>query len=241
LVSFRYRQSRGSACSKHSSSTPPSYWLVADAFLPQLNPRRLVTIIHFPIRVVRLITDPIVDLVVAFARAAVARLFAVVRPDQPSPTSKVWSAVGSPMLRWFQNPEFSEVEVKAPNSNTFFKDLWRSALNKLNQFKATPPPAPTSAQDRILAQLSHIVRYAEEHVSSLRQSTQEFLASFREQFELLTIGNGPRERVFAVILGYIAFVICAAVYVNNAEPRGLKGIAGIIRTTIIQQVIVLKV
>lgn len=199
-----------------------------------MKPKRLVFLLHMPIKAVRLLTDPVVDGILWFIRPALSHLYRIF--------TEVWK------LR------ASETAKSRVNLDT----LYSHTLRRLQQFTPTifrfassaPPSTPTSPASIRKSLLAVMARWpfgfvTYKHIEIPVTSSTEpsilrsWLTSFGSGWRHLAVEDGPKEQVFAIWIGYVAIVGGALLFLSSGVM--FNGATRIVRNIITQQLIVLKV
>ncbi|KDQ12990.1 hypothetical protein BOTBODRAFT_399709 [Botryobasidium botryosum FD-172 SS1] len=206
------------------------------AALLSLKPRRLVTLLHLPIRAVRIVTDPAVDLAMWLLRIAFTRL---VGKTSGTSSKSSW------LTTWIVSRIPSELDIQ-----TFFSELWDPTASAGDAAKDTLEPLKLSA---IISSASHIFpantmpEFQLEELNERIHAKIMSLVQWWNELELagrwkeLAQGSGQLSRVFAVSCGYAVVCLLAAIYLNSIGIGTVKGVARVVRNVITQQIIVLKV
>jgi len=81
---------------------------------------------------------------------------------------------------------------------------------------------------------------AEPHFAPLGVVVREETASFAQQWEEIVTGDGLRERVFAVMLGYVVGASLLTIYLNMLSLGVIKDAGRQMRITVYNQLLVVK-
>ncbi|OBZ73915.1 ERAD-associated E3 ubiquitin-protein ligase doa10 [Grifola frondosa] len=176
-----------------------------------LNPRRFIQILHMPLRAIRLITDPVVDVVLFLvSRLSCWRIGRVVQGN-------IYISLGccdSIMERVVAST--SAPEISSPDTTPSFIT-------------------------RILESDSALVRWSEPFFARLGKHVRLWSAEAQSTWLRLAVGDGPNERVFAVLLGYAVIGIVLALYLNVLTVGSVRNAGRAVRNAIRQQLLVVKV
>ncbi|KAF8327196.1 uncharacterized protein EI90DRAFT_2975197 [Cantharellus anzutake] len=195
-----------------------------------MKPRRLLFVLHLPIRIVRLATDPIVDVFLWFLRPASTHLFGVL--------SEVWKLRAS----------------HTPDSAVRLDSIYDHVSNRLKQILASagsknfPLAYSTSHIDQLLMRLSdHFESYipvqSKTALLAGRAWAREIYSAYgrvmASRWKALATGAGPSEQLFSVFLGYVALLGFGGSFL--ASGILYSGASTFVRSAITQQLIVVKV
>lgn len=201
--------------------------------LLSLDPKRLLYIIHFPIRAIRIVTDPVVD----------SFMFVLSRLLAPL----VWRAI-TPCLAFAKDTVSRVIGQQATNkgievlfsSYNWVTEASAQAYAALLSTSDTTRSGPTLL-DNLLASDSAVMRVAEPyfvHIGALVRLAWEDL---KTSWVRLALGDGTTEKVFAIFLGYIVNAILLAIYLNVLTVGSMKSAGRALRNAIRQQLLVVKV
>lgn len=202
-----------------------------------MKPTRIIYLLHLPIKIVRFITDPIVDGILWFIRPAATHFF------------RVFGEVLK--LR------ATESETSQLNPELFYEH----AIKRLEQFlpflarfsSARPPPVE-SAPSLFSIPRAYIVAHAAPLMSQISAKIfgaaptaipdapsrfQEMWTSLSANWYQLAVHNGEDERLFAIALGYATVAFVLGLFVASGSI--LNGTTRFVRSFVAQQVVVLKV
>lgn len=198
-----------------------------------MRPKRLLFLLHMPIKAVRLLTDPMVDGVLWFVRPAITHLYQILK--------EVWKLRAS----------------ETPKTRINLDTLYHLASRRLAQvtpsiFSSRISTTPSQSFSSTLR--TPLARLAEKYISFVPVSSrvptpvapsesvwslQEFRLAFYALWREYSINNGPKEQLFAVELGYIAIVGGALLFLRSGLV--FNGATRVFRTVVTQQLIVMKV
>lgn len=210
----------------------------------QLDPPRALYILDLPIRAMRVITNPIVDFVTVILglfvfpglywsiRLVLNILLLITRQKVTSDAILEWTVIELGSLK-----EFSHWCLQISKITT----VWENAVASLQ----TPSPSPAiSLSQRLESFLesdSVIVRYLEPYFATLGREVRTASEQLQTSWVNLTMGQGTREKVFAIILGYGVVGILLAIYLNVFTVGNARSAGRAIRSAVRQQLLVVKV
>lgn len=196
--------------------------------LLSLDPPRALYILDLPIRAMRVITDPIVDFV-----TVILGLFVF--------PSLYWSIrlVLNVLLLLARRKVSADAIIEWTTSK--ITTIWESAVASLQ----TPSPSPAiSLSQRLESFLesdSVIARYLEPYFATLGREVRTASEQLQTSWVNLTMGQGTREKVFAIILGYGVVGVLLAIYLNVFTVGNARSAGRAIRSAVRQQLLVVKV
>ncbi|KAJ6616969.1 hypothetical protein B0H10DRAFT_1346361 [Mycena sp. CBHHK59/15] len=203
-----------------------------------LDPHRFIQIIDLPIRAMRIVTDPIVDslmyIIAALLLPLVARL--------------LYRTVNLLFLGalFFISIVFGQHKAEKTfeaTSAVYFRvhKLSDKPLEQLlawTSFSSPTVPLETPATPGVP---SAIISAAEPYFAALGQEVRLSAAQIRTTWTRLALGHGPKEKVFAVALGYVVVMILVSLYLNLLTIGNMKSAGRAVRTAVREQLLVLKV
>lgn len=98
--------------------------------------------------------------------------------------------------------------------------------------------SPPSSFDRIV---SSVIEAAEPYFAVFGQEIRITFTQVQEIWAKLALGHGPKEKVFAILLGYAVVVLLLALYLNILTVGNMRTAGRAVRTAVRQQLLVLKV
>ncbi|CDO76301.1 hypothetical protein BN946_scf184917.g17 [Trametes cinnabarina] len=202
-----------------------------------LNPRRAMQILHLPLRIIRLITDPIVDTVLlVFSRLVLPPLASLAQLAIAACFNGVSSLAGidqAEKLAIFTNHTYGHVM-------DFASQFTGSATSS--------KPADTSQVEnrasflhRLLEEDATVMQAIEPYFAPLGRNIRQWSTSVKETWTELAIGDDRQDRVFAVLLGYGVVGILIAIYLNVLTVGSMRSAGRAVRSAIRQQLLVVKV
>ncbi|KAF8166549.1 hypothetical protein K438DRAFT_1856932 [Mycena galopus ATCC 62051] len=208
--------------------------------LLSLDPQRFLQILHLPIRAMRIVTDPIVDSVMYIVASLLLPLIArllyrvahlvffgiiflisiVLGQQRADKASEITSAV------YFRAHKLSDKPLEQLLA-------WGSLSSP-----TTPVPTKVSAPSSFQSTIVHI---AEPYFAALGKDVRLSTEQIRTTWTQLALGHGPKEKVFAIALGYVVVVILVSLYLNLLTVGSMKTAGRAVRTAVREQLLVLKV
>ncbi|KZT21187.1 hypothetical protein NEOLEDRAFT_792953 [Neolentinus lepideus HHB14362 ss-1] len=176
-----------------------------------MDPRRLLHILHSPIRAMRLITDPVVDLTLYI------------------------------LIRWIVSPVLSIVkgnEVLHYGSSMFTGQSESADMTATSN--STVVEVVYGAINQVLESDSAIVRAAEPYFAVFGERIRETAAKSQDTWVRLAMGDGIPERIFAVALGYVVIGIYYTLYLNVLSSGSAQSAGRAIRGIVRQQLLIVK-
>ncbi|KAH9840035.1 uncharacterized protein C8Q71DRAFT_474546 [Rhodofomes roseus] len=200
--------------------------------LLSLDPPRLLYILHLPLRVIRFVTDPIVDVV--------ALLFTklVVPPILRLLLLFLW-----PFLAIFGGgQDITDTGAKAKGGMYGYVCKMLDRFGGVFSTVSDPTPSESvSLLDRLVESDSVAFRYIEPYFAPLGGKIRTNSEEAKSNWIRLAIGNGPNEKMFAIILGYAVIGIMLALYLNVLTIGNVRNAGKAVRSAVRQQLLVVKV
>ncbi|KAJ7249539.1 hypothetical protein B0H12DRAFT_696107 [Mycena haematopus] len=208
--------------------------------LLSLDPQRFLQILHLPIRAMRIVTDPIVDsvmyIVASLLLPLIARLFYRVA------TLLFFGVLSLISLVFGRHRADKAFEV---TSAVYFRahKLSDKPLEQLFAWSSlssptTPVPTKVSAPSAFQSTIVHV---AEPYFAALGRDVRLSTEHIRTIWTQLALGHGPKEKVFAIALGYVVVMILVSLYLNLLTVGSMKTAGRAVRTAVREQLLVLKV
>ncbi|KAF8518939.1 hypothetical protein BU17DRAFT_48138, partial [Hysterangium stoloniferum] len=203
-----------------------------------LEPRRALQILHFPIRAVRLVTDPSVDSIIYGLTYAATALLTVLK------SLFVWGASIAGIS------EMKAEQCILSVAEFFKSDFWNMSF--LRHFVHKTVPTNVAKQTTSWTSLKNVCvslsisedplfRLLEEAFAALGRHVRLIYTVAVKEWSALAEGDGTLERVLAVLLGYAIAAFLAALYLNTFTVGNVRSAGRAIRSAIRQQMVVLKV
>ncbi|RPD64449.1 hypothetical protein L226DRAFT_484485 [Lentinus tigrinus ALCF2SS1-7] len=197
-----------------------------------LNPRRALQLLHLPLRVIRLITDPMVDVAlwlvsnVFLPLVGRASRLALMKVLGQAPTDKLTAASSSAYMR------ISEV------ANYIFERSPAATLSHADMPEAQPS---SSYLYRVLEEDMTVMPLVEPYFATLGKNVREWSEEGKTSWIRFATGDTPNDRAFAVLLGYAVVGLLLAVYLNILTIGSMRSAGRAVRNAVRQQLLVVKV
>ncbi|KAN0128787.1 hypothetical protein V8E53_013374 [Lactarius tabidus] len=204
-----------------------------------LDPRRALRVLHWPIRVIRIVTDPVVDTI--FFLMSVLVLPSITRLLGGSLNTVQWVLSGI-------------VPGNALEKSTHLVvALWTSIVNfpwdKVNAYIVYLSSKLVSGQrletssiiDRVLGSNHPAVQAAESYLEVWGKQVMTSSYQVATSWTRMALGDGTGERIFAIILGYAVIGLLIAFYLNVFTVGSVKSAGRAVRSAVRQQLLVVKV
>ncbi|KAI9510016.1 hypothetical protein F5148DRAFT_977305 [Russula earlei] len=196
--------------------------------LLSLDPRRALQVLHWPIRVIRIVTDPVVDSI--FLILGYLILPFIARMLDGCFTAALWA--------------FSSV-VPGDALQTVMNFHWDTAngyiLSLVSKLAAEPGDAPSSSIiTRLLESRHPIVVAIETSLDAWGKQAKTSSYHVATGWTRMALGDGTGERVFAIALGYAVIGLLIAFYLNVFTVGSVKSAGRAVRSAVRQQLLVVK-
>ncbi|KAH9479708.1 ERAD-associated E3 ubiquitin-protein ligase doa10 [Psilocybe cubensis] len=207
-----------------------------------LDPKRLLQVLHLPIRAMRYLTDPFVDVFV----------FIIMRVLLP----RIGSLLGKLFqLFWFLGSNtigkllgqgissgISEFSLRMYNQSA---DIISKPLAQLSAWTSpanitTESISPANSTD-LLAALPDYLGFTEPYFEVVGREVRVATTEVQQSWVRLSLGNGPLSRFFAISLGYCVVSVLLLFYLNVLTVGNARTAGVAVRNAIRQQLLVLKV
>ncbi|KAH7924153.1 hypothetical protein BV22DRAFT_1091457 [Leucogyrophana mollusca] len=206
--------------------------------LLSLDPPRFLHLLHLPIRAMRIVTDPIVDLVtLLLGRFAFPSIFFVGRFLLRALLYIVTLCVDKIAGQGASN-NATEILAWAKSQ---VSSVWHTITDQL---RSSPSPSGNPVSRRIEAFFesdSELARRMEPYFASLGQEVRVTSEQLQASWVRLTYGHGTNERVFAITLGYVVVGLLLALYLNIFTMGNARSAGRAVRNAVRQQLLVVKV
>ncbi|KAL0574135.1 hypothetical protein V5O48_007824 [Marasmius crinis-equi] len=209
--------------------------------LLSLDPTRIVHLAHLPIRAIRLLTDPVVDgimyLLTHFVVPPYMRFGRFL--------FNIFVAIVFTLIRIVLGQDRAQSAKSACIStldlvlDTTSRSLDFFSSKTVEEAATLPTPAPTSSwlDHTFPVVMDAIEPYFAPIGKEVRVGSSEVLDGWKQ----LATGDGPSERMFAVILGYLMVVLALGIYLNVLTVGNVRTAGRAVRVAVRQQLLVLKV
>ncbi|KAI0682125.1 hypothetical protein C8T65DRAFT_625163 [Cerioporus squamosus] len=191
-----------------------------------LNPRRALQLVHLPLRLIRLITDPVVDIVlwlvsVIFlpligraSRIALAKVIGEGHTDKlTAVSSSAYTRISEVVDYVFERPA-SDVPKAEPSSSYLY---------------------------RVLEEDTTVMRVVEPYFEPIGKTVREWSKDGKTSWVRFATGDTPNDRAFAVVLGYAVVGLLLAIYLNILTIGSMRSAGRAVRNAVRQQLLVVKV
>ncbi|KAG2142827.1 uncharacterized protein EDB93DRAFT_1241500 [Suillus bovinus] len=195
--------------------------------LLSLDPPRALYILDLPIRAMRVITDPIVDFV-----TVILGLFIF-----PSLYWSIRLVLNILLLATRKVTSDDIIEWTILKTTT----MWDNAVTSLQNPSPSPAISLSQRLESFLESDSVIVRSLEPYFAILGREVRTASEQLQTSWVNLTMGQGTREKVFAIILGYGVVGVLLAIYLNVFTVGNARSAGRAIRSAVRQQLLVVKV
>ncbi|KAF8872840.1 hypothetical protein CPB84DRAFT_1818035 [Gymnopilus junonius] len=207
-----------------------------------LDPHRLLQVLHLPIRAMRVVTDPFVDfiqwIIVDLFLPWVLRLLGLV--------FRALFFLGSLSARQLLGKEtssgISDFSMKLYNQSL---DLVNLPLSQLSVWTSTSnvtqATLSSESNSTLLHHLPDYLGFTEPYFEALGREVRISTTKLQSTWIELALGNEPRNRVFAVFLGYLVITFLLCLYLNVLTVGNAKSAGRHVRNAVRQQLLVMKV
>ncbi len=204
-----------------------------------MKPRRLLFVLHLPIRIVRLATDPVVDLFLWLLRPVVAHMFKVL--------SEVWKlrASHAPKSTIRLDSIYHHVSHRFTQIVPFLSSKHVPSTYSIPGFQKllTRIPDLTPYEPYIPVQFKTVIKigglWTGDLYGAYKAGMRITLGTVASRWRSLATGTGPSEQLFSVLLGYTTILAFAGGFLASGVLY--SGASAIIRNAVTQQLIVVKV
>ncbi|TCD71774.1 hypothetical protein EIP91_003117 [Steccherinum ochraceum] len=203
-----------------------------------LNPRRSVQLVHFPLRAIRFVTDPVVDLVLYLvARTLVPPLVRLGESVATVAFQSLTAFVGERIAAKIVDigMEMSSRGIQAANAT------WEYVSPHILSAPDATVEAGPSLLERLASEDSLFFRLAEPYFAPVGHAVRTQSAEAQDMWVQLAVGSGTSSRLFAIMLGYTVDAILLALYLNVLTVGSVKSAGKAVRNAVRQQLLVVKV
>lgn len=119
--------------------------------------------------------------------------------------------------------------------------------NWLNQTVSVSSTEPQTQAQAVLSYTPSFIdklvahESAEQIFAPIGKQVREFTETSRTAWVRLALGNGPNEKIFAVMLGYVVIGVAVALYLNVLTVGSMQSAGRAVRNAVRQQLLVVKV
>lgn len=204
------------------------------AALLSLDPPRALHILHLPIRAMRVITDPVVDIATFILSRSILPVFYVtLELLLRSALFSVDKLAGSPAA------------VVAAELPSLLASRASQFSGKLLEWLRSPPEEPSpslpSYIDKFFESESMIARFLEPYFARFGREMRLITEQAQGSWVQLTLGHGTQERTFAIGLGYVVVALSLALYLSVFTAGNARNTGRVVRNAVRQQLLVVKV
>ncbi|KAI0294319.1 hypothetical protein B0F90DRAFT_1757507 [Multifurca ochricompacta] len=205
--------------------------------LLSLDPRRALQVLHWPIRVIRIVTDPVVDTI--FFVAGYAILPSMTRLFHGFLDTALWA-----LSRVITDDTLEKsAQFVARTRESIVGLPWDKATQYLVSLPSKLAPEPRSDPtpsiiDRILESNHPVVLTVEPYLEALGKQVRINSYQVATGWTKLALGDGTGERVFAIALGYAVIGLLIAFYLNIFTVGTVKSAGRAVRSAVRQQLLV---
>lgn len=199
-----------------------------------------------PIRAMRVITDPIVDLVTVilglfvfpwlyWSMRVALNLVLVLAGRKISADDLIkWT-----VIEIFSTKEVALIFLSLQTSKIAV--VWESILAALQTSSPSATIPLTQRLEDFFESDSVIARFLEPYFAALGREVRSVTERLHTSWVNIAMGQGTREKIFAIILGYGVFGVLLAVYLNVFTVGNARSAGRAIRSAVRQQLLVVKV
>ncbi|KAG9099960.1 hypothetical protein FRC06_004671 [Ceratobasidium sp. 370] len=204
-----------------------------------LQPEDVLAVVRFPIIVVRVLTDPVVDGLLFLLNLSARPLrwsMAALIPVAVPAAKKAATVPAAPKF----GLNFTVVQ------NIILHHWDRLIAHSQAAADASiPRPSPTNTAERIVFGLPapsvQSLEYIESRFAALGRWVRLFSHAFARRWQQLAVADGTSERAFAITLGYLVLTLVMGIYLGVLNAGAVRGAARALRNAVKQQLIVIKV
>ncbi|KAI0029551.1 hypothetical protein K488DRAFT_56109 [Vararia minispora EC-137] len=217
------------------------------AALLSLDPMRALYLLHLPVRLMRVVTDPIVDSVLFLLNRVLMPI--VWRVLLLAQVSFVWMAASATeqLFGAATTQKFAAQDVVVL---PWYERVYDS-LGFLGRyfFSNAPEPTPSSISlEPVFAALERVLGPDHDFITACRMQINEFVeqwtAATARRGDVLThlaLGDGVHERIFAISLGYAISGFALLLYLYMLNMGTVKSAGRAVRSAVRQQLLIVKV
>ncbi|KAH9074879.1 hypothetical protein EDB83DRAFT_2218648 [Lactarius deliciosus] len=205
--------------------------------LLSLDARRALQVLHWPIRVIRIVTDPVVDTI--FFLMSVLVLPSITRLLGGSLNTVQWALSGIVPTNALEKSTHFAIAMSIVN---FPWDRVNDYVISLSSKLVSGQRSETSSViDRILESNHPAVKAAEHYLEVLGKQVRINSYQVATSWTRMALGDGTGERVFAIVLGYAVIGLLIAFYLNVFTVGTVRSAGRAVRSAVRQQLLVVKV
>ncbi|KAH9046014.1 hypothetical protein EDB84DRAFT_1265628 [Lactarius hengduanensis] len=205
--------------------------------LLSLDARRALQVLHWPIRVIRIVTDPVVDTI--FFLMSVLVLPSITRLLGGSLNTVQWALSGIVPSNALEKSTHFAITMSIVN---FPWDRVNAYVISLSSKLVSGQRSETSSViDRILESNHPAVKAAEHYLEVLGKQVRISSYQVATSWTRMALGDGTGERIFAIALGYAVIGLLIAFYLNVFTVGTVRSAGRAVRSAVRQQLLVVKV
>ncbi|KAJ7230501.1 hypothetical protein GGX14DRAFT_583567, partial [Mycena pura] len=207
--------------------------------LLSLDPQRFLKIVHLPIRAIRVVTDPIVDSVMYIIAAGLLPLTGRLLYR----TANVFFIGILLLISVLFGQQKADRMFEVTSAYYRVHKLSDKPLEQLLAWSTSSTPAtPTPSETFVFSEYQNaIVEAAEPYFALLGNEVRISASQLRATWTQLALGHGVKEKIFAVVLGYVVVILLASIYLNLLTVGNMKTAGRAVKTAVREQLLVLKV
>ncbi|KAJ7173518.1 hypothetical protein C8R46DRAFT_892656 [Mycena filopes] len=208
--------------------------------LLSLDPHRFLQLLHLPIRAMRIVTDPIVDSVMYIIAALLLPLVGRLLYRVANLLFLGALFVISVVFGKHKADKTFEMtsSVVCIHLHTVGRLIDRRFISHSLSSSSAATPSKVSTPSAFQAA---VVDAAEPYFAVLGKEVRLSTEQLRTSWTQMALGHGPKEKVFAVALGYVVVMILVSLYLNLLTVGNMRTAGRAVRTAVREQLLVLKV
>ncbi|KAH9172209.1 hypothetical protein EDB89DRAFT_1851386 [Lactarius sanguifluus] len=205
--------------------------------LLSLDPRRALQVLHWPIRVIRIVTDPVVDTI--FFLMSVLVLPSITRLLGGSLNTVQWALSGIVPSNALEKSTHFAITMSIVNLPWDRVNAYVISLS--SELVSGQRSETSSVIDRILESNHPAVKTAEHYLEVLGKQVRISSYQVATSWTRMALGDGTGERIFAIVLGYAVIGLLIAFYLNVFTVGTVRSAGRAVRSAVRQQLLVVKV
>ncbi|KAH9962695.1 hypothetical protein BC827DRAFT_206711 [Russula dissimulans] len=208
--------------------------------LLSLDPRRALQVLHWPIRVIRIVTDPVVDSI--FLMIGYLILPSIARMLEGCLTVASWA-----LSKVVPGDALQKSARLIDNTRESIINFpWDTATGYIVSLTSTLAAEPSNSPEpsivtRLLKSRHPVVVATETYLTALGKQARTRSYQVATGWTQMALGDGTGERVFAIGLGYSLIGLLVAFYLNVFTVGSVKSAGRAVRSAVRQQLLVVKV
>ncbi|KAH8996103.1 hypothetical protein EDB86DRAFT_2804184 [Lactarius hatsudake] len=205
--------------------------------LLSLDARRALQVLHWPIRVIRIVTDPVVDTI--FFLMSVLVLPSITRLLGESLNTVQWALSGIVPSDALEKSTHFAITMSIVNFPWARVNAYVISLS--SKLVSGQRSETSSVIDRILESNHPAVKAAEHYLEVLGKQVRINSYQVATSWTRMALGDGTGERIFAIVLGYAVIGLLIAFYLNVFTVGTVRSAGRAVRSAVRQQLLVVKV